>query len=250
MNEIVHPVPRDRSLHQRIRDDIEGRILSGEWGPGHRIPFEHEMMAEYGCARMTVNKALSSLVETGLIERRRRAGSFVRRPAVPSVVLQIPDVQAEVAARGWSYKCEVLSRTRRRATRDDRARIGVKGGSPILALLCRHFANGKPYCLEDRLIALDAVPDAVGADFSVEPPGTWLLHHVPWHEAEHHIAAVNADAQTASLLDLAEGTACLVVDRRTWRSAEPITAVRIWYPGDRQKFVASFTPTTMSGAER
>ncbi|MEN0098103.1 MAG: histidine utilization repressor, partial [Brucella pseudogrignonensis] len=26
------------SLHQRILDDIETRIISGEWQPGHRIP--------------------------------------------------------------------------------------------------------------------------------------------------------------------------------------------------------------------
>lgn len=64
------------SLSVRIRGDIERRILSGEWPPGHRILYEHELMAEYGCARMTVNRVLSSLAEAGLIERRRRAGSF------------------------------------------------------------------------------------------------------------------------------------------------------------------------------
>ena len=47
------------------------RILSGEWPPGHRIPFEHELTARYGCSRMTVSKALGELVEAGLIERRR-----------------------------------------------------------------------------------------------------------------------------------------------------------------------------------
>ena len=47
------------SLYQRILGDIRGRILSGEWPPGHRIPFEHELTEEYGCSRMTVNKALS-----------------------------------------------------------------------------------------------------------------------------------------------------------------------------------------------
>ncbi len=240
------PLPA-RTLHQRIRDDIEGRILSGEWGPGHRIPFEHELMADYGCARMTVNKALSALVDAGLIERRRRAGTFVRRPAVPAVVLQIPDVQADVASRGWAYACTVLSRTRRKATRADCARIGVEPGAPVLAVLCRHDADGRPYGLEDRLIALDAVPEAMEADFAQEPPGTWLLHHVPWHRAEHRIAAANADSRISGLLELDEGTACLVVDRRTWRSADPITAVRMWYPGDRQTFVAAFTPTTMGG---
>ena len=50
-----------KHLHQRIRDDIEARIMSGDWPPGHRIPFEHELMAEYGCSRMTVNKVLSTL---------------------------------------------------------------------------------------------------------------------------------------------------------------------------------------------
>ena len=29
------------SLYQRILGDIRDRILSGEWPPGYRIPFEH-----------------------------------------------------------------------------------------------------------------------------------------------------------------------------------------------------------------
>src|ERR671928_222402 len=33
-----------KHLYQRIRDDIEARIMSGEWPPGHRVPFEHELM--------------------------------------------------------------------------------------------------------------------------------------------------------------------------------------------------------------
>ena len=36
------------TLYKQIRLDIERRILTGEWPPGHRIPFEHELMARYG----------------------------------------------------------------------------------------------------------------------------------------------------------------------------------------------------------
>ncbi|HEU6442679.1 MAG TPA: GntR family transcriptional regulator, partial [Microvirga sp.] len=64
-------------LNQKIRRDIEGKIMSGEWPPGHRLPYEHELMAEYGCSRMTVSKVLSGLAVQGLITRRRRAGSVV-----------------------------------------------------------------------------------------------------------------------------------------------------------------------------
>ena len=56
------------ALHQRIRTDIEAKILSGDLGPGDRIPFEHELTAQYGCSRMTVSKAISALAEAGLIE--------------------------------------------------------------------------------------------------------------------------------------------------------------------------------------
>ena len=79
-----------KHLHQRIRDDIEAKIMSGEWAPGHRIPFEHELMAEYGCSRMTVNKVLSTLAVNGLITRRRRAGSVVAEPSTRQAVWKCP----------------------------------------------------------------------------------------------------------------------------------------------------------------
>src|SRR5207302_171329 len=85
------------------RADIEKRILTGEWPPGHRIPFEHELVVRYGCSRMTVNKALSELAQADLIERRRRAGSFVRRPQHLSAVLKIADIGAEINALGRGY---------------------------------------------------------------------------------------------------------------------------------------------------
>ena len=89
-----------KPLHQKIRDDIENQIRSGSLKPGDRIPFEHELMAQYGVSRMTVNKALTPLDEAGLIERRKRAGTFVRLPRLDSTVLDIPDIQHEITARG------------------------------------------------------------------------------------------------------------------------------------------------------
>ena len=231
-------------LHHRIRAEIEEKIVSGAWPPGFRLPFEHELMTQYGCARMTVNKVMSALAQAGLIERRRRAGSFVRAPAGQSAILEIPDIKAEIAARGQPYGYELLSYRRRRATDADTQQIAVPQGADLLVLRCRHRAGPSPFALEERRIALAAVPEAAGVDFAVNPPGTWLLQHVPWHEAEHQISARNADTETAAALGIPPGTACLVVDRRTWRSGEPVTSVRLWFPGTAQHFVARFTPAT------
>jgi GntR family histidine utilization transcriptional repressor len=254
-NSVASPAktPGDEPLHQRIRSDIERRILSGEWNPGYRIPFEHELMVEYDCARMTVSKALSALTDAGLIERHRRAGSFVRQPIAQSAVVAIPDIQAEIEGRGQTYRYELLSMRRRRASREDRKRIAAPAGTMLLAVVCRHFADGRPAALEDRLIVLTEVPDVESADFRTESPGCWLLRHIPWHVAEHQISAQNANEEIASLLDIHAGSACLVVDRQTWRVGVAVTAVRIWFPGDLQRLVARFmssSATTVASGPR
>ncbi|WP_024514286.1 histidine utilization repressor [Bradyrhizobium sp. Tv2a-2] len=232
------------ALYQRIRSDIERRIMSGAWPPGHRLPFEHELMDTYSCARMTVNKVLSGLAAAGLVERRRRAGSFVSRPKVHSAVLQIPDLRAEVESRGERYGYTLLQRQKRAATRDDKARLDLAPRTPVLVLRCRHDAAKQPFALEDRILNLDAVPEAADQDFAVVPPSVWLVDHVPWTEAEHRISAGNVDEAVAAELNIDQGTACLIIERRTWRNGEPITAVRLVHPGPLYDLTARFTPSS------
>jgi GntR family histidine utilization transcriptional repressor len=233
-------------LHQRIRADIEARIRSGEWTPGHRAPTEAELMEAYGCSRMTVNKAMVALVEAGLIVRRKRAGSFVARPRVHAPVLNIPDIQSEIVARGEAYAFRLLSRTVRAPDRDIPDEIALAAGGKLLALDGVHDAGGRPFALERRLVSLKAVPEIADADFATHPPGAWLLEHVAWTEAESRISAVNADASDAQLLALDDGAACLVVDRRTWREGQHVTRVRQIFPGEAYDLVARFGPAAPS----
>jgi GntR family transcriptional regulator, histidine utilization repressor len=237
------PGVQGAALYQRIRNDLEARIMSGAWPPGHRVPFEHELMETYSCSRMTVNKVLSALADSGLLVRRRRAGTFVSRPRVQSAILQIPDLKAEVEKRGERYSYCLLRLRKRPASEHDKARLGVGGRATVLALRCRHEAEGQPFAIEDRLINAQAVPDALKQDFSITPPNTWLVGHVPWTEAEHRITACNADKAVAADLGIEQGAACLVLERRTWRNGEPITAVRITHPGQLYDLIARFTPT-------
>lgn len=228
------------ALHQRIREEIEAKILSGEWGPGHRIPFEYELTEQYRCSRMTVSKAIGGLAEAGLIERRRRAGSFVARPRVHSAILDIPDLKSEVEARGSAYRFELLACDRRQA--ESALEAELASGRTLLALRGVHLSDGRPFALEERLISLRVAPEAAAVDFASISPGAWLLEHIPWTEAENRIAAVSADTSTARLLSIPARTACLAVERRTWRSGLSVTWVRQTFPGERYDLVARFGP--------
>ncbi|MEO3385422.1 histidine utilization repressor [Mesorhizobium sp. CAU 1741] len=230
------------SLHERILADIGARIVSGDWPPGHRIPFEHELTEQYGCSRMTVNKALTQLARAGLIDRRKRAGSFVARPRSQAAVLEIHDIRAEVEALGQPYRYQRITHGTRTATAPHDTALGFAPSAPLLALTCLHWAGEAPFCLEERLISLDAVPEARHETFESLSPGPWLLSHVPWSSAEHAIRAMVADRGAARLLAVEAGTACLVIERRTWTGDMPVTHVCLTYPGANHTVVARFTP--------
>ncbi|QFU16317.1 histidine utilization repressor [Microvirga thermotolerans] len=237
-------VAGSKHLYQRIRDDIEARIMSGEWPPGHRVPFEHELMAEYGCSRMTVNKVLSTLAANGLITRRRRAGSIVAEPSKERAVLEIQDFALEAARTGTVYRFKVLRREIEPLDVAGAQRTGLPAGMRMLCVTTLHLMNGVPSAYEQRLIHLETVPEAAEETFAELPPGTWLLRRVPWTDAEHVVRAVNADSVLARRLQIQTGAACLVLERRTWQAGSFVTEARIAYPGERHHLVGRFSPAT------
>ena len=231
-----------KSLHQRIFDDIEAKIMGGIWQPGQRIPFEHEFELEYQCSRMTVNKALSALADRGMIIRRRRVGSFVAPPQIDRTVMEIQDISTDAQSAGHAYAFEILSRKLERLGPSEAAKIGETAGKELLRLSCLHIVDGIPHALEERIILLDTVPAARDEKFETKPPGSWLLEQIPWTEAKHVIRAIAADTATARLLAMQKGEPCLVLSRQTWQSGRSVTFVEITHPGDRYQFAGVFRP--------
>lgn len=213
------------SVHRRIYDEISGKITSGGLKPGDRLPSEADLMCAYGCSRMTVYKALSALQAEGLIERRRKAGSFVATPRITATVLEIPDLEAQAEACGDRYEFRLVSQE-------------IVGGDLELAGV--HVRNGRPLCYERRVIYLATVPEAVEVDFSQVSPGRWLLQQVPWSAATSRISAVPAEGHVSRYLELAKGDACLQVERETWRDGAAVTLVRQVFDGAHYALVARF----------
>ncbi len=227
------------TIADRIRLELETRIASGEWPPGHRIPFEHELVAHYGCARATVGKALNALVRAGLVERRRKAGTFVAYPHVHSAVLDIPDIGKAIAERTGGYHFALASS---QFLTDDGHSGNFVRGTALRHVTGVHHGQDGPFAYEDRLINLDCVPDAASADFAAQSPSAWLLASVPWTQARHRISAVGASADVSARLAIPRHTPCLCVERWTWRTGTPVTYVCQTFRGDRFDLVATFAP--------
>lgn len=247
MIERAMPSPDGPPLHQQILTEIERRIVSGQWPPGHRLPFEIDLAKSFGVSRMTMNKVLTRLAGSGLIERRKRSGSFVAQPRVQSAVLEIHTIESEVRSLGRDYAFRITARRVRKAGAAELADLGVEGGQKLLDLQCLHLAGSAPFCTEERIVNLAAVPEMAHADLSACPPDQWLQRTIPWTSAEHKIYAIAASEETAATLGIPVGSPCLVVQRRTWSGQGAVTLVRFTYPAASHAIVAAFTPAATSG---
>ena len=64
-------------LYSRVSSIIQNKIVSGQYGPGDKLPTEDELVEYYGVSKITIRGALSLLENDGLIHRIRGKGTFV-----------------------------------------------------------------------------------------------------------------------------------------------------------------------------
>lgn len=215
-----------------IADQIRRRIVEREWRQGDRIPDEAELAVTFGVARTTVNKALQLLAQEGILDRRRRAGTRVTFDPVRKVTLTVPIVRQRIEAAGLSYSHRIIASRRSPLPASISRRMGLPVGLMALHLREVHYANNRPWQLEDRWINTSAVPEIEAADFRQLNSNEWLLRNAPYSRATTDFTASNADRREARLLDIRQGQALLIVNRTTFNAIGPITSVRLAYhPG-------------------
>ena len=199
--------------YREIKADMLRRITGGEWPPGSLLPNETHLAQEYGSARATINRAMRELVEDGLVERKRKAGSRVRLLPLRQMRLDIPLVRSDILkAHDWL-----------------RARLNLDADTQLRHVTCVHFADGQPYQFEDRWINLKATPGARIADFGATGPNEWLVRQVPFSNVEVSFSANSATPEQAQHLGCAPGDSLFQIERQTFWQGQSVTFVRLLY---------------------
>ncbi|MGR3762146.1 GntR family transcriptional regulator [Roseobacteraceae bacterium NS-SX3] len=208
-----------------IRDRIRGRILDSTYMPGDKLPRDEEFAEEFGCARSTVHRAMRALAETGLVERRRKGGTTVRRDPVTRATLNIPITRLEVEQKGSSYRYQLIRQSVQLVPAAIMANFGLHETRPMLRVEALHLADNRPYIFEDRWICLETVPEICEVDLIRESANEWLVRHRPYSRCDLRLYARNSTESDAAVLDSAVGDALFVMERTTWIGDAPITSL-------------------------
>lgn len=218
-------------LNRRIKDYLMARILAGEWREGDRIPTERELCARFGASRMTVNRAVRDLTETGYLLRAQGSGTFVARIAMNATMLEVRSIRQDIEARGGVHRARVLA-LGQVAADDALARaFGCARGTALARLDCVHADGDRPIQLERRHVSLAVAPAFLDQDFTRVTASDYLLSTVRFTDAEHVIAAIAADREVAAHLGIGAGAPCLKLTRRTRLGARLVTEVDLIHPG-------------------
>ena len=235
------PSPARVLPYVTVKAALRERIAQGGWEPGVRLPSERELVQSFGCARMTVHRALRELEEEGLIERRQGSGSYVAELHPISNLLQVRDIHDEIRERGHVHTARVCTVARTRADAQTGAAMRLPRGASVFHVRVVHLENGVPIQLEDRHVNPALAPDFLSRDYTQVTPSFVLFEHAPLTEAEQVVEAVLADAEQAQLLDVTTGSALLMVSRRTVSQGAVASVARLYHPGGRYRLIGKFS---------
>ena len=223
-----------QASYRTIQDEVLRRIRSREWPPGQIIPSEVDLAEEFDCARATINRALRELAETGLLDRRRKAGTRVSLNPVRKATLDIPVTRLEVENRGSTYRHKILEIQKSSAPQHLAARMNLGATAKVLHLRTLHMADDRPFLYEDRWVNLTVAPGIINAPLDTISANEWLVQNVPISSGDIALSAEPATQVDSIALVIPVGTALFVIERLTFVGAATVTDVRLAYaPGYR-----------------
>jgi DNA-binding GntR family transcriptional regulator len=191
---------------------LQQMIADGDLPPGGRLPNEADLAAHLRVSRPTVRRAVSHLVEQGVLVRRRGAGVRVLAPVVRRKV-ELTSLFDDLARHGGTPRTEVRSLVVGPASAEVAARSGIAEGTEVTSVERLRFAGDGPLALMTNVVPRDVL--ALDAPTLRERGLYELLREagcVPV-TATQVVGARAATAAEAALLDEPRGAPLLTMVR-------------------------------------
>jgi GntR family transcriptional regulator len=143
MGEEIH-----KPLYSRIQEYIAELILSGKLAPETKIQSEREFSEDLGVSRMTVRRALTELVNEGLLERRHGSGTYVAKPKITYESSELINYIQAMQRRNIAIASQLLEFSEIVASRRLSELLNIEIGDPIYRVSVLRLANRVPIIVE------------------------------------------------------------------------------------------------------
>jgi GntR family transcriptional regulator len=210
--------PTFSPLYRQIRALITRSLEAGEWRAGDVIPSEAELAERFGVSQGTVRKAIDEMAAENLLMRRQGKGTFVTTHKDPGSFLRF----LRLAANSGELQAPTsvpLECWRAKAGADVARTLAVDAGAPIIIIRRLLCSADVPAIFDEIYLPGELFPDLTldilkSADVSLYSLFESRYGVCPIR-ADERLRAVSADRVSAGLLQVAEGSPLLLVERVT-----------------------------------
>jgi GntR family transcriptional regulator len=228
------PVP----LYYQVSRAIESAIERGELTPGAMLENETDLAKRMGLSRPTLRRAMQELVDKGVIVRKRGIGTQVVGTGQFRRQVQLTSLYDDLAETGQRPTTRLLVHRVEPADEAVAEQLGVEPGADVVHLKRLRYADGAPLAVMRNWLPME-VAGAYTAE-QLEADGLYALlrgNGVHTRIATQRIGARDAEAEEAELLEVAEGTAVLTMERTTLDDGgRPVEFGRHSYRADTYSF--------------
>ncbi len=214
-SDVAFPAPQRKQVAWQAVQALLEMLERPEFGPTERIPAERDLAEHLGISRMTLRKALQTLIDRGILERRGNRGTFVTAPGIERPLntvarKRIAEVVEQAGARPGS---KLLYFEQTEASGRIAKLLKIKEGDVLLTIRRLRTVDQKPFCIETSYIPAARVPDLVAGDL-IEGASLYALllarYQIEIDGDEGTLSIATMNDQEARLLEVELGTAALV----------------------------------------
>lgn len=141
-------------LYVQLKEKIEQKISDGEYKPGEKLQTEGEMAKSFGVSIITVRKAVSELVEKGLVEKKQGKGTFVCQRKVTKDMKKLQSFSEMCAHMGMKAGGRMLENRLEPASEKIARLLNVEKGSQVIYISRVRYADGMPMAIERNYFPL------------------------------------------------------------------------------------------------
>jgi GntR family transcriptional regulator len=201
-------------LYHQLKGQIREQSL--RLAPETLIPSEKELMDISGVGRATIRRAISDLVQEGVLQTHRGRGTFTARPRIEASLSRPAGFTETMRKLGRSPSTQVVRLERVEAGTDIASHLGVAAGEGVYVIERLRLIDGEPCMIERTHMPERNAPGLIDHDLSSSLYELLSTEYglVPVSGSES-VVAVNADHHLASLLGVPIGSALLATVRVT-----------------------------------
>lgn len=230
-------IDRDRPepIYHQLEVLLRGRILSGEWPAGTRIPTEKELCEAYRVSRVTARQAIKNLVDGGFLTRKAGRGTFVKAPLLTAGERGLRSFSEDMRDLSLRPGSVLLGLSVEPADNTELERLDLPVGASVVRLKRLRTGDGHPIGVQLTRLPADRFGD-LSADELAGGSLYELLggrYGVEIAEAHEKFWASKVGVEDAATLQVAVGAPAFRVERLAFDAYGPIEFTTSLMRGDR-----------------